>query len=240
MRYLIAAVCLLTSSSLSVQFTPGSPATTVRIAGHVIDKDGHAVADATVAFFPFSGRGGMATFALDTQTDAKGDFSFAVPPLGDGWLRAMKFDSGYPDFVNGLYGRGGNDKNNGSITLISAKQGSPVTGLTLQFGEPDAVIDWTVRSEADRSLLPNGRYKIALSDEPTTFQSASFGADAHFIFVLPQRPVIITIAVPGYRDWSSAGDANFGDRFMLKPGSRQRRDIYLKKADLAIAPGAMK
>jgi len=221
-------LCFIFTPLLTGQTFTDSYVRKVRISGHVMDKAGHPVQNATVEFFPFAGFIGMRTYPLEARSDASGYFTFSIPPLGKGSLRAMKFDDGFPDAINALYGREAFNKKNGSVRRINVKEGASSIEVTLRFGDPYAVIDWTIRSGADHSPLDSSAWKIALTDEPKSYESAS-GLGAHFLFVLPKRPVTIVISAPGYKDWSTADDPDFGRNFILKPGTRQRRDIYLKK-----------
>ena len=194
---------------------------TVQIVGNVLDKDGHPITGATIKFFAYAGSTGAMPRGLSNSV---GYFSLRVPALGAGLIRAMKIDSGYPDAGNTLYGRIGYE----SVKEISANADTPLIEVSLRFGDPDAVIDWTIRSEKDSSILKNALYKIALVEDPAGYSSGTIRTNGGFLFVLPKRPVVIVISAPGYMDWSTADDPAFGRNFMLKPGSRQKRDIYLK------------
>lgn len=124
----------------------------VPLSGRVVDHLGTPVNNAEVGIVPLNGYAGMLPNA---HTDKDGRFYFKVPPVGDGVITALDPTRGFPDAAIALYGK--NEYR--SWKRIAPKAGATEIEVELRFGEPDAVIDWQVRSERDNISVQGARYE---------------------------------------------------------------------------------
>jgi hypothetical protein len=195
---------------------------TAKVSGHVLYKDGTPVKGAKVTVYSF---GPQAAIVPRARTDERGFFSLNFPPFGQGVISAMKISEGYPDAAMALYGRGGYE----SVKPINATEGVIPIEIELKFGDPDAVIEWTIQSADKHEPVKNARYSLAWSDDPKILYSTTIPENSRFTFVLPKHPVSIKITAPGFADWSSGDDPSLGQAVLLKPGRHQQRVISLKR-----------
>ncbi len=195
-----------------------APAAETVIWGRVVDSKGLPVPNATVWLFAFSGP----TDLPKAVTTHEGFFLLKSPPFGKGVVSASKTTAGFPDAENALYGRWAYP----SVAQINATPGANIH-TDLKFNPPDALIEWTVVSKSNRDPIFNASYTIEWSDDPKTTAISTIQSSGFFRFVLPKHPVIVRIEAPGFKDWISTDAGAFGQPLLLKPGTIDKRSIFL-------------
>lgn len=215
------AICLI----LLVFFARTSPHVQMEgdvfLSGRVLDSQGRPVADARIDFWPSAGTVAMQNFATTTPN---GYFLLRTQPVGEGTLSASKPEAGYPDAKNALYAKEGLR----SRVQINAKPGHSPDPVTLTFDAPNAVLRWKIQSASQRVKLPGAYIHIALASNPKIVEYGMFPVDREFIFVLPRRPITITISYTGFHDWTPAGTSGLSYPLALAPGTVDRRVIQLE------------
>jgi hypothetical protein len=216
---------LVAGQSNGLPSTNGSAADEVTVEGRVVDNQGAPVAKADVSFYPYSAHTGPLPAAV---TAADGTFVLHMQPLGEGAVTAWKVDAGFPNAAMALYGKGYPSERKINATVAA----SPIH-VDLSFEAPDAVLDWKILSKVDRSPVRSVRYSVAWSDDPKAFIRGATSDTGVFRFVLPKRPVVLTVGAPGFRDWTSADSREFGGAVQFAPGTRDERTILLEPAEQA-------
>lgn len=209
---------LLLLAPLSGQSDPHPAADKVTVMGRVVDSHGVPVADAMVSAYPPN-----AELHMGGRTAADGTFVFHVGPFGAGTITASKPEDGYPELGWTLYG-----KRPESMQPINATLANSPIHVELRFEERDAVIEWKVISKADDSPVRYAEFNVTSVDNPHVFFRSSTSDTGVLRFILPKRPVLITISAKGFRDWNSADSREFGGPVLFTPGTRDERTILLE------------
>ena len=170
---------------------------------------------------PFAATTGLRPYAV---TDIQGHFLLKTAPVGEGNLSASKPEAGYPDMTNALY----DARNSPSRVTVNAKPGSSPALVTLRFEKPLAVLRWKIVSASSLTKLEGIYVHIALADDPSIEQYGTSSADHEFLFVLPERPIMLVITSQGFQEWHPSDSPGLSQPLHLPRGTVDQRTIILK------------
>lgn len=190
-----------------------------RVSGHVYDAAGNPLVRAQVRVFPLETAfsGGLA----GAITDSNGFYTFDTPAYGKTRILVIKEEAGYPNTMGAIFA-----PDVETLPEVSLTPGAELHDVDIHLGEPDGSIQGKIRDAVSQAPIIGARITLRRASDPEVMYSTNSNRDSTFRFVLPNRPITMTISAPGYSSWTYI-NAFTGDHF-LQLESQDRRKIVVE------------
>lgn len=192
-----------------------------RVSGHVYDASGRPLAHAQISVFPletaFSG-GLPATFTNDL-----GFYTLDTPAYGKTRILVIKEEAGYPNTMSAVFA-----PEVEALPEVNLDRSADLHDIDIHLGNPDGSIDGEIRDAISKAPVLTARITLRRVSDPDVMLSTNSDRDGTFRFVLPERPIRLTVAAPGYLPWTYVDAATGNNSLELKPHERKRIVVELQ------------
>jgi hypothetical protein len=191
------------------------------VSGVVIDSGGLEVAHALVEAVPMAGnepeKGGTVGDRPSPwiQADSHGGFSISLRP-GRYRIRAKDEADGYPDSIFMM-----NSDPTARFPEISVGE-VDLSGVRVILGKQGGILTGEIVDLVSSSPVPRGKVTFRDARDPRAYVEVFADERGRFLFVVPNKPVLISAGANGY------GIAKFAGGAEVALSSGERRSIVLE------------